>query len=228
MQAIVIADDADEKDIFCFILRKVGLGVATSSSTKRVLENFTDHPVDLMVIVVTEGQAPEKVVDEVRAITQAPLLMVVEPLTEKIFCALLNQGADAVLRRPVSHQELSAQVRVLMRRSNSVPSFVMPAIELDEISLDPSNRTVTLDGADPTRLTRLEFRLLYTLMTNRGQVIPTEVLVERIWGYSGEGNKDLVRGLINRLRRKIEPSPDTTRFIETIPGIGYRFTVDTI
>ena len=228
MQAIVIADDADEKDIFSFILRKVGLAVATSSSTKRVLENLTDHPVDLMVIVVTEGQAPEKVVDEVRAATQAPLLMVIESLTEKIFCALLNQGADAVLRRPVSHQELSAQVRALMRRSNSVPSFVLPTIELDEISLDPSTRMVTLAGADPTRLTRLEFRLLYTLMTNRGQVIPTDILVDRVWGYSGEENQELVRGLVSRLRRKIEPTPDTIRFIETIPGVGYRFTVDTI
>jgi len=175
-----------------------------------------------------EGQAPEKVVDEVRAITQAPLLMVVESLTEKIFCALLNQGADAVLRRPVSHQELSAQVRALMRRSTSVPTFVLPTIELDEISLDPSNRTVTLFGTDPTRLTRLEFRLLYTLMTNRGQVIPNDVLVDRIWGYSGEENLDLVRGLVSRLRRKIEPNPDSTRFIETIPGLGYRFIVDTI
>ena len=228
MHAIVIADDADEKDIFSFILKKVGLAVATSSSLKRVLENLSDNPIDLMVIVVTEGQPSEKVVDEVRAVTQAPLLMVVEPLTEKIFCALLNQGADAVLRRPVSHQELSAQVRALMRRSNSVPSFVLPTIALDEISLDPSNRTVTLAGADPTRLTRLEFRLLYTLITNRGQVIPTDVLVDRVWGYSGEENQELVRGLVSRLRKKIEPTPDTIRFIETIPGVGYRFMVDTI
>lgn len=54
-----------------------------------------------------------------------------------------------------------------------------------------------------------------------------DVIVERVWGYTGEGNDDLVRGLISRLRRKIEPNGETDQFIETIPGIGYRFTIDT-
>jgi DNA-binding response OmpR family regulator len=227
MQAVIISEDADEKEILSFILRKVGLAVATSSDPKRVLESWTDHPADLMIIVVPEGQIPEKVVEEVREITQVPLLMVVESLTEKTFCRLLHQGADAVLKHPVSPQELSAQVIAMMRRSNTVPSFVLPTLELDEIVLDPSNRTVTLVGDHPKRLTRLEFQLLYTLMTNRGQVVPMDILVERVWGYTGEGNEDLVRGLISRLRRKIEPNAETSRFIETIPGVGYRFTIDT-
>jgi DNA-binding response OmpR family regulator len=133
-----------------------------------------------------------------------------------------------VLVRPTSFQVLGAHVEVLMRRANSVPNFVIPSLELEELSLDPSTRTVTISGKEPCRLTQLEFRLLYTLMTNRGQVIPLEVLVERTWGYTGEGNQELVRGLVSRLRRKIEPSHDETRFIETIPGVGYRFTMDTI
>jgi len=55
-----------------------------------------------------------------------------------------------------------------------------------------------------------------------------DVLVERVWGYTGEGNRDLVRGLISRLRRKIEPASKQVGFLETIPGVGYRFTVDDI
>ncbi|HEY46676.1 MAG TPA: response regulator transcription factor [Anaerolineae bacterium] len=227
MQAVIISEDADEKEILSFILRKAGLAVAISSDYKRVLESWTDHPADLMIIVVKEGQVPEKVVEEVRADSQVPLLMLIESLTEKTFCSLLFRGADAVLRYPVSPQELSAQVTAMMRRSNTVPSFVLPTLELDEIVLDPSNRTVTLVGDNPKRLTRLEFQLLYTLMTNRGQVVPMDILVERVWGYTGEGNEDLVRGLISRLRRKVEPDGEIGRFIETIPGVGYRFTIDT-
>jgi DNA-binding response OmpR family regulator len=227
MQAVIISEDADEKEILSFILRKAGLAVAVSSDFRRVLESWTDHPADLMVIVVKEGQVSEKVVEEVRAISQAPLLMLVESLTENTFCRLLHRGADAVLRHPVSPQELSAQVIAMMRRSNTVASFVLPTLELDEIALDPSNRTVRVVGDNPKRLTRLEFRLLYTLMTNRGQVVPIDILVERVWGYTGEGNEDLVRGLISRLRRKIDPNGESGRFIETLPGVGYRFTVDT-
>jgi DNA-binding response OmpR family regulator len=63
-------------------------------------------------------------------------------------------------------------------------------------------------------------------MTNRDHVVPTEIIVERVWGYTGDGNRDLVRGLISRVRRKIEPNPDSPRYIETIPGTGYRFSLE--
>jgi DNA-binding response OmpR family regulator len=89
--------------------------------------------------------------------------------------------------------------------------------------VNPATRTVRVNGRQPQRLTQLEFRLLYVLMLNRGQVIPTEVIIERVWGYTGDGNRDLLRGLISRLRRKIEPSPNEPYFIQTIPGAGYRF-----
>ena len=76
------------------------------------------------------------------------------------------------------------------------------------------------------RLTQLEFRLLYTLMTNVGQIIPTDQIVEHVWGYSGEGNRELVRGLVQRLRSKVEPVPRKPEYILTEPGIGYYFSRD--
>ncbi|MGB2964561.1 MAG: helix-turn-helix domain-containing protein [Anaerolineales bacterium] len=82
---------------------------------------------------------------------------------------------------------------------------------------------VQVGERNPVRLTHLEFRLLYTLITNPGQVIPTENLVEYIWGYSGEGNRDLVQGLVQRLRSKIEPDPRNPTYIINSPGIGYLF-----
>jgi DNA-binding response OmpR family regulator len=139
---------------------------------------------------------------------------------------LLQNGVDVILDRPVSSQVLGAQVQALLRRSAAIPSFVLPTLSLNEITLDPSARTVAVSGKETCRLTQLEFRLLYTLMTNRGQVVPLDVLVERVWGYTGGGSRDLVRGLVSRLRRKIEPDPENAHFLETIPGVGYRFTVD--
>jgi DNA-binding response OmpR family regulator len=63
-------------------------------------------------------------------------------------------------------------------------------------------------------------------MTNRGQVVPNEVIAERVWGYMGEGNQDLVRGLVSRLRRKIDLDPSSGSFIETVSGVGYRFIIE--
>jgi DNA-binding response OmpR family regulator len=228
MQAIIIADDIEEKEITTFLLRRIGLSVASSSDHRRMLKNWTEHPADLIVVALSENKEPWEVVKDIRDVTQIPLLFILETQSEREVCDLLKAGADIVLTRPTSSQLLGAHIQALMRRANSVPNFVLPTLDLDEISLDPSTRTVTIPGKDPCRLTQLEFRLLYTLMTNRGQVIPLEVLVERTWGYTGEGNQELVRGLVSRLRRKIEPISEENRFIETIPGVGYRFTIDVI
>jgi DNA-binding response OmpR family regulator len=60
-------------------------------------------------------------------------------------------------------------------------------------------------------------------MNHIEQIIPTETIVEHVWGYAGEGNRELVRGLVQRLRSKIEPDPHQPRYILTESGIGYYF-----
>jgi DNA-binding response OmpR family regulator len=223
MQVVLVSREEDEREVLTFILRKAGLAVASSGDHRRVLSNWTDHPADMIVIAASGEISPLKVVEEVRATTQVPFLMIVDPIPEHTLCGLLDQGTDIVLVRPVSSRVLTSHVQAILRRSASIPSFVLPTLTLEQIALDPSTRTVTVTEGEPRRLTQLEFRLLYTLMTHRGQVLPTEVIVERVWGYTGEGNRDLVRGLVSRLRQKIEPDPEAPRFLETVPGVGYRF-----
>jgi DNA-binding response OmpR family regulator len=228
MQAIVISEDEDDRDVLIYVLRKAGLAVASSASLERVLKTWTDHPADLLVLSSEGSSELHKAIEDVRTMAQIPVIFIVEELSEKLYCDLLESGADVVLKRPVSPKVITAHVKAIMRRAFTIPSFVFPTLDLEEISLDPSTRTVKVGGKEPCRLTQLEFRLLYTLMTNRGQAIPLDVIVERVWGYSGKGNQDLVRGLVSRLRRKIEPEPGGQKFLETISGVGYRFVVDDI
>jgi DNA-binding response OmpR family regulator len=61
-------------------------------------------------------------------------------------------------------------------------------------------------------------------MTHIGQIIPTDQIVEHVWGYTGEGNRDLVRGLVQRVRSKIEDDPRQPKYIITEVGIGYYFS----
>ena len=135
----------------------------------------------------------------------------------------MEAGADLVVQRPFGIRYLLAQIKTLLRRSTGVPFFSLPTLSQHDVVLDPSMRTVKVGNNSEKRLTQLEFRLLYTLMTNIGQIIPTEHIVENVWGYSGEGNKELVRGLVQRLRSKVEPEPRKPRYILTEPGIGYYF-----
>ena len=226
MQAIVVANDPDERDILTFIMRHAGLAVASSGDLQRVLANWLEHPADLILISLDRHDRLVEDVADVRAVTAVPMLVIANPPPEDDLCAALQGGADLILCRPVSGRVLAAYVQVLIRRSGGVPAFVLPRLELQDVSLDPATRTIDVAGQEPRRLTQLEFRLLFVLMTNRGQVIPTDVIVERVWGYAGEGERDLVRGLVSRLRRKMEPNPDQPRYIETVQGVGYRFIVE--
>lgn len=228
MQAIVIAPDPEERDVLTFVLRKAGLAVAASGDYVRVLSNWGDHPADLILLALQAGENLDEVTKIVRAATQAPLFIVSEAVPDSTIALSLREGADVIVTRPVSPQLIAAQAIALLRRANAVPAFVLPNLDLGPINLDPSTRTVQVGENRPQRLTQLEFRLLYFLMTNRGQVLPTEVIVERVWGYTGEGNRDLVRGLVSRLRHKIEPNPEQPQFLETLSGVGYRFVIDEI
>lgn len=226
MQAIVVAPDPDERDLLVYTLRKAGLAVAASGEYKRVLSNWPAHAADALVLALGADDDALQVVQAVRRASQVPLVLVSEAMPESDACKLLYAGCDLILNRPVSPLLVAAQVSAVLRRSNAIPVFVLPTLDLGRIALDPSTRTVRVDAGDPKRLTQLEFRLLYVLMNHRGQVLPGEVIVERVWGYSGEGNKDLVRGLVSRLRHKIEPDPEKPIFLETLSGVGYRFTAE--
>ena len=223
MQAILVAPDPEDRDFLGYVLRQVGLTVGRAADLGQVKVMAEEQPVDFVLAAVADSVTLVREIRDVRMDTQAPLVLLLETVTEARHCELLDAGVDLVLRRPYSPRLLSRYARMLLNRARAVPATVLPTIKADGISLDPATRAVTVNGRETESLTPLEFRLLYVLMANEGQVLPVETIVERVWGYSGEGNRELVRGLVRRLRRKIEPDPNQPRFIHNLPGVGYRF-----
>jgi DNA-binding response OmpR family regulator len=221
MYALLITPNADERAILSLVLQRAGLAVTAAQGLDRAMRAWLDRPADL--ILLAAGGDPLANVQRIRSETEVPLILLVDPLQEEEQARLLEAGADLVVARPFGPRLLIAQVRSLLRRAGGVPLSSLPTLNLAGLTLDPAARTVQIAGAPTRRLTHLEFRLLYTLMIHRGQVIPTEVIVERVWGYTGRGDKDLVRGLVSRLRAKVEPEPRTPTHILTVPGVGYTF-----
>jgi len=227
MHAIVIADNEENREILSFVLRHTGLSVARSANVDLVAKSLSEKPVELLVLALDTAVQAVDSVQKLRAVSQAPLIVLVERLLESEHCQLLDAGADLVVKRPFSSRILIRYVRMFLRRAGNIPVSVLSTVIAGSISLEPSTRMVHLPDTEPQHLTLLEFRLLYILMTNTNQVIPVDTIVERVWGYEGQGNRELVRGLVRRLRRKIEPDSKAPRFIQNLPGIGYRFeTVD--
>ena len=223
MYALLIAEDADEVAIFSLVLQRAGMAVNSTNLLERALKNWSEQPADLILLSLPNPSPPEQV-HQVRAETLVPLAIKVPSIDENAHYELLKLGADLVITPPFSTKVLIAQISVLMRRAGSVPTFSLPTLNAPGLSLEPTSRAVTVDGKPPQRLTHLEFRLLYTLMTNRNQVVPSEAIVDRVWGYTGQGDRDLIRGLVSRLRGKIELNPHKPRYIVTVAGVGYQFT----
>jgi DNA-binding response OmpR family regulator len=222
LNALLFSQDPDEAAILSLVLQRAGLAVGKSSKLERAIQIAVEQPAQLAVLAPKE-EPVLAAVRHFRAATSIPLVTVAPQLTEEEHVALLEAGADLVVTRPFSARLLIAQLRALLRRAAGVPFYGLPTQTVGPFTLDPATRCVLINGGESRRLTQLEFRLLYTLMVHRDQVIPAETLVEQIWGYTGHGDRDLVRGLIRRLRTKVEADPAMPEYIVTVPGVGYSF-----
>ena len=221
MYALLVCDDNDETAILSLVLQRVGLAVTVTDNLERALRRWSQRPADMLLIALREG-TPVEQVRQVRSETDVPLTVIADAEDEDSLCYAFEAGADVAISRPYSARLLIARLRALLRRSAGTPLLSLPTLSVGKISLDPASRDVQAEGRPPRRLTHLEFRLLYTLMIHQGQTLPTETIVERVWGYSGEVDRTLLRSLISRLRAKVEQDPKNPRYILTIPDVGYR------
>jgi DNA-binding response OmpR family regulator len=222
MQALLFVSHQEESAVLSLVLQQAGFSVRTTNKLKPSVENWPENPVDLLCISLEDDHKDSTIaIKQIRGHTVVPIIVITDPQTESQEITLLEAGVDLIISRPYGVRLLLARIRALLRRTAGMPFHSLPSMTHGDLVLDPSNRTARVGEGDIQRLTQLEFRLLYTLMTYAGQIIPTENIVEQVWGYTGEGNRELVRGLVQRLRSKIEPDKRNPLYILTEKGIGY-------
>ena len=221
MYALLLAHHADESAVLRLVLQRAGLSSRVTTDLNQAIQEWENQPIDLILLSFRQ-QVPIDQVREIRSKTEVPLIVISPDMDEDQHIELLEAGVDRIVFRPYSARLLITQIRGYLRRARGASIYNLPNLQVGDLTLDPTVRTLEDRTGVEKHLTRLEFRLLYTLMIHNGQVLTTETLVERVWGYSGKGDRDLVRGLIKRLRAKVEPDPSNPRFIITIPGVGYK------
>jgi two-component system KDP operon response regulator KdpE len=224
MRAVFYSYHLDEAAVLQVVLQRAGFAPRQVQELAKFIDIWAERPSDLVLVAFGGAQLLDaRIVETLRSQTMVPMVVIDDAFSEDQQVTLLEAGADLLVVRPYSPRVLIAQIRAIMRRSAGMPFFSLPILSQSGVMIDPSTRTIQVEDREIERLTQLEFRLLFTLMTHAGRVIPTETLVEYVWGFSGEGNRGLVRGLIQRLRSKVEPDPSSPRYIITEPGLGYRF-----
>jgi two-component system, OmpR family, response regulator ResD len=133
----------------------------------------------------------------------------------------LRRGADDYVVKPFSPGELVARVQAVLRRGAAKADSAQP-LELADLRIDPGARTV-LAGGKEVLLTQREFDLLLFLARHPGRVFSRDQLMELVWQCSFYTDSSTVTVHIRRLRAKIEPQPESPRYIQTVWGVGYRF-----
>jgi two-component system KDP operon response regulator KdpE len=156
-----------------------------------------------------------------RKYTEVPIILLADKVSDADKVQGLSVGADDYITTPISDEELLARVRVIFKRQY-IPDRVSEPLSVADLYIDFGRRQVFLAN-QPVDLTRIEYDLLHSLVTNRGTVLTHRQLLERVWGpdYTSETHYLWVN--ISRLRKKLESGSRGTRYIHTQPGTGYYF-----
>jgi DNA-binding response OmpR family regulator len=133
-----------------------------------------------------------------------------------------ERGADDIVEVPFTLDEIVARTFALMRRAHGMNVTIVPKIRLDGLEVDLIEQRVRVGGRE-LRLTPIQQTLLYLLAANAGKALSREDLLSTIWGGEFEIESNVVDRHIRELRVKLDDDWRTPRYIETVPGAGYRF-----
>ncbi|OLD11382.1 MAG: hypothetical protein AUJ06_00505 [Chloroflexi bacterium 13_1_40CM_3_70_6] len=136
--------------------------------------------------------------------------------------AAFEHGADDILTSPISPEELVARALAVMRRTYGDAIPFIPVIKVGGLEIDLLNQQVRA-GAVKLNLTAIEQALLYLLASNPGKTLDRETILDALWGADYVAESNLVDRHIRNLRVKLKDSWRRPRYIETLPGKGYRF-----
>lgn len=221
--SILVVDD--EKEIVRALQRSLlarGYRVLVASNGQDALSLiFQQHP-DLVVLdLVMPGMSGLEVCRKLRETTNIPIIVLSVKDAEREKVEALDLGADDYVAKPFHMNEVLARIRVALRRIARSTQGTGATFQRGPLSVDFDLRQVTLHGK-PLALTPIEYDLLKIFISYRGKLLTRQMLVHEIWG-AREGRQHSLHVYVARLRQKIEPIPGRPLFIQTIPGVGYRF-----
>ncbi len=215
---LIIEDDPDMRDYLCECLHEGGyqtVSVAYGESGLRLLSEKAPALV-ILDVMLAGALTGWEVCRQARLIAHTPILMVTSLAEQNYQAVGLNLGADDYVVKPISPRHLLARVQALLRRTGQVPT----AVQVGPIYLDEAQHEVMVYDS-PVNLTRIEFKLLGTLLRRPDRVFSRAELLEQVWDPSFDGVDRVVDVHLSNLRRKLGRARG---MIRSVRGVGYLLT----
>jgi two-component system, OmpR family, KDP operon response regulator KdpE len=202
-------------------LSTYGYKMTTATDGLEALDAFEREPPELILLDLEMPRLNGlEVCQRIREYSETPIIVLSVKGSEADIVSVLDLGADDYLVKPFRLAELLARVRAVMRRGIK---SVATRVTCGDLEIDTEKHKVTV--ADRTiTLTPIEYAVLEELAKNVGRVLTTHLLLQRVWGPQYSDATDYVKGVVRRLRVKLEPDPAHPRYIITEPHLGYRLS----
>lgn len=222
-RVLIVDDEPDLLELVRFHLAQAGYEVTVSQSGRDGLEQVRRNPPDLLVLDLMLPDLPgTEVCRKIRADAQLaslPILMLTAKSEEVDRVVGFELGADDYVAKPFSPRELTLRVGAILRRVHQ-EAAAGEALDREGLHLDPERHRCVVDGLD-VDLTATEFRLLETLMRRPGRVMSRQSLLDEVWGTDIAVTERTIDTHLKRLREKLGSAG---ALIETVRGVGYRFS----
>jgi DNA-binding response OmpR family regulator len=219
---LLIDDDETLLDLLSEHARAAGYHSATASNGQEGLRKADEEKPDLVVLdVMMPGMDGWEVCRRLRAGSSVPVIMLTAKGEEYDKLRGFHLGVDDYVTKPFSFAELLARIGAILARARGEAS-ISRGVTSGELTIDLEQRRVTLAGQS-VDLTPTEYRLLEVLVRHPRRTVPTEQLLDEVWGAQYAGETQHVKHYIWTLRKKIEADPGDPTHILTERGFGYRF-----
>jgi DNA-binding response OmpR family regulator len=229
LRALIVDDEAPLADVVASYLKRELFEVHVAHDGHGALTLAREVDPDVVILDIgLPGVDGIEVCRQLRAFSDAYVIMLTARDTEVDTIVGLSVGADDYVTKPFSPRELVARVRAVLRRprrtATSSPDLeqgLHPPHIFGALRINVDSREVHIDDT-PIMLTRTEFDVLAALSSRPGTVLTRRQLLESVWGDSWVGSDNIIDVHIGHLRRKLGDNASLPRYVTTVRGVGYR------
>jgi two-component system KDP operon response regulator KdpE len=223
---LVVDDEPPMRRYLSANLKASGYEVLLAADGTEALDLLTQHSFDLVILdIMLPGPDGLEVLQRLRRDQRVPVIVVSARGREDDKVIALDFGADDYLTKPFNVEELLARVRAQLRRAAEFSAASPTVYRSNDLEIDLQARRVRRSGTD-IQLTRKEYDIIALLAHNAGKVLTHRQILQAVWGPEYGDEVGYLWTHIGRIRSKLEPDPESPRFVVTEIGVGYSMPND--